>query len=62
LRTLYLSLLTEDLEDPAFARVRDALERAKKLGAEVVALPGAPVSVRAPSAVLEAVLAAVERR
>jgi hypothetical protein len=60
MRTVYLSILTEDLESPGFDRVRRALEEAKAAGAEVIALPGAPVSVRATEAILERVLAAVE--
>ena len=62
MRTVYLPVLTEDLESPSLAHARQALERAKEQGAEVIALPGAPVSVRAPEPILEQVLAAFAQR
>jgi hypothetical protein len=52
--TIYLSVLPEDLADAAFAEARLALERATAAGAEVTAIPGAPLSVRAEEPVLAA--------
>jgi hypothetical protein len=62
MRTVYLSVLPEDLEEPSYAPLRAALERARAAGADVIATPGAPVSVRADDATLADVLAALGAR
>jgi hypothetical protein len=59
MRTLYLPVLAEELEAPANDALRRALAEAKRRGAEIVAVTGAPISVGAPEDVLERVLAAL---